>query len=211
VTVIKWLVIAGTVFVIFGVGGFALYELLYLSFPRRQDVFVTDSAKQQVVTDMQNAIGQSLPTMDAVELAIAWAAYESNWGSATGYSKANNPYNVTAGSKWTGPTVAGGDTDDSSGVSVPITQQWRQYASLADGVSDTYNLLQSGNSNYKAAFASLQQGDLGGMATALHSGGYFTQDPSTYSLGVQSCLNDVQGIMNPAPPTSDNDDTPTVS
>jgi hypothetical protein len=201
---VKWLVIAGTVFLIFGVGGFTLYELLYLSFPRRQDVFVTDAAKQQVVTDMQNAIGQSLPTMDAVELAIAWAAYESNWGSSTGYSKANNPYNVTAGSKWTGPTVKGGDTDDSSGVSVPIFQDWRQYADLPSGVADTFNLLQNGNSNFRAAWSALTQGDLSGLVTNLSAGKYFTQNPDTYQLGVTSCLNNVQSIMNaPATPTDD--------
>lgn len=199
----KWLL---PIVIVLGLaaGGFTLYELVYLTVPRRQDVFETDTQKLQVIGDMQNAIGQSLPTVNAVQLAVAWAAYESNWGSATAYVKANNPFNVAVGSSkagWTGPSVSGRDTDDSTGISVPIVQQWRQYASLADGVSDCFNYILkngtwTGNANLKNAWACLQQGDLSGFINYLHAGAYFTQDPSTYALGVQSCLDQIQSLQS---------------
>lgn len=210
-TKVKWLVIAGTIFLIFGVGGFALYELVYLSFPRRDNALLTDTQSAKFVSDMQAAIGQSLPTMEAVELAIAWAAYESNWGSATGYTKGNNPYNIAQGSAkagWTGPTVQGLDP----GSSTPV-QQWRSYPDLASGVADCFGyMLQqgtwTGNTNLKNAWVALQQGDIDGLVAGLHAGVFEEQDAATYQAGISENLPIVQNIMSPSTP---DDVTPTVS
>jgi hypothetical protein len=175
-------------------GGLAYVEWSYLAVPKRGFSLTSDAEKAQFASDVRSAIGTNLPVMEGVDLATAWAAYESNWGKAAGYTKGNNPWNVTSGSHWTGATVSGPDTDDSSGATVPITQQWRVYPDIVSAFVDLSQLLQSGNSHYQEAYKALQVGDLSGLISNLHDGGYFTQNPSTYQLGVSSALTTLQAL-----------------
>jgi flagellum-specific peptidoglycan hydrolase FlgJ len=150
----------------------------------------TKGTKVDFINKMTAAIGNLIPAA-GLKLAIAWAAFESNWGRTTGFLKANNPWNITAGSKWNGPTVPGPDTEiDVSGHSKNITQEWRQYATLTEGVKDMLAFLDQGNVNYQGALPLLFNGDLG-FVDKLKAGGYFTLQLDKYKDGVQKALGEI--------------------
>lgn len=151
--------------------------------------------KQTFVDSMKAAIGSQIPD-PGIWLTIAWAAFESDWGRATGYVKANNPFNITAGSKWTGPTVPGPDTEyDANGKVTNISQQWRSYPSLSDGIAGMIAFLSGGNSHYSQGLSLLRQGDMG-FVDAIRAGGYFTFPLDKYKSNVQSILSQIQPTAN---------------
>lgn len=149
------------------------------------------STKQTFVDSMKAAIGSLIPD-SGVWLTIAWAAFESDWGRTTGFQQANNPFNITAGSHWTGDTVPGPDTQyDSSGKVTNISQQWRKYGSLADGVAGMVSFLSNGGTNYSKGLSLLKAGDIG-FVDAIRAGGYFTFPLDKYRSNVQSILSQIQ-------------------
>lgn len=139
---------------------------------------------------MRDAIGTLLPGA-GLRLAIAWAAFESNWGRTTGFLKANNPWNITAGSHWGKDTVPGPDTEiDAAGHSKDITQEWRKYGSLTEAVNDMIHFLDTGNVNYQGALPLLMNGSLD-FVDKLKAGSYFTLQLDKYRAGVQKALDDL--------------------
>lgn len=156
----------------------------------------TSGTKQGFIAAMKGAIGNLVPDA-GLKLAIAWAAFESNWGRCTAYVQGNNPWNITAGSKWTGATVPGKDTEvDANGNTKNITQDWRKYASLAAGVLDWLGFLDGTasaspqNSHYMAALPKLMNGDVS-FTDDLRAGGYYTLQADKYKAGVLASLDDV--------------------
>jgi flagellum-specific peptidoglycan hydrolase FlgJ len=141
------------------------------------------------VNALKNAIGAvaAIPAA-ALPLAIAHAAYESDWGITTGYRQANNPWNITAGS-----TVPGPDTDGSGNS---ITQQWRAYPDLATAAADYWNFL--GSFRYVAAQNAMGAGDPN-FATLLGQEGYYTQDPATYQSNINSIIGSVNTYLGLMP------------
>jgi hypothetical protein len=94
-------------------------------------------------------------------LVTAWGAMESGWGQTRQAKLGYNYWNVSKGS-WTGPTMAGNDTEYSPGSLTPrpITQQWRVYASLDAALTDLLRLLSTSKYvNYRTAHSMLCAGD----------------------------------------------------
>lgn len=152
-----------------------------------------DSTKTNFINAMLTAIGTQIPDTGKI-LTIAWAAFESDWGRTTGFLKANNPFNITAGSHWSGDTVPGPDTEyDAQGKVKNITQAWRKYNNISDAVGDMVSFLTISNSNNKAGRDALFSGDIG-FVQKLYAGKYFTLPPDKYQAGVQSTLSDVQRL-----------------
>lgn len=149
--------------------------------------------KRDFIQAMRLAIGTQIP-VPGLLLTIAWAAFESNWGRTTGFRLANNPWNITAGSKWTGPVVPGPDTEyDNKGNVKNITQQWRKYNTIADAVGDMVTFLTVTNSQYLAARDLLFKGDTS-FTDSLAAGHYYTLPSGEYKAGVLSCLEDVKAL-----------------
>lgn len=132
------------------------------------------------------------------KLAAAWSAFETNWGKTTGFLKGNNPFNITAGSHWTGDVVPGPDTEVSSDGSVKkITQAWRSWPTLADGIGGSVTFLATGGPHYSAGLAKLMAGDIG-FVDEIRAGGFFTLQLDKYKAGVQAAL-DYANSASPQP------------
>ena len=141
------------------------------------------SAVQNVAADTPIA-GQQLIT--------AHAAYESGWGSTAGYRKGNNLFNITAGSRWSGPVVEGGDTEyDAAGNVKNITQRFRSYASLEASISDYLTFIQEGR--FGASYDLLSAGDPT-FVYPLRQGGYYTLPADQYYNTLVSVLARVKSM-----------------
>lgn len=121
---------------------------------------------------------------------IGQAAYESGWGKGTGAVYGHNYWNVTAGPAWKGPTVQGGDTecDPYTGlICVPITQQWRKYASDEEAIRDFLSFIRDQNGGrYRSAYNHLMAGDAYNYILELGARGYFTANADNYADAVAS-------------------------
>ena len=151
----------------------------------------TAGTKRVFVGIMQTALAGRLP-FNGIRLAIAWAAFETNWGRTTGWLKGNNAYNISASRAWLAakkPTVAGPDTEyDDKGNVKDITQAWRAYGSVSESVQDMLDFISDvrfGNARIK-----LQAGDTS-FSDDLYHGKYFTLPPDAYRNGVASLLSEV--------------------
>jgi hypothetical protein len=123
----------------------------------------------------------------AARIVAAQAALESGYGATKAFREGFNFGNVSAGSSWKGPTIAGGDLEyDAAGKAKKITQAWRKYPSLAAAVSDFFTLLSW--SRYQRARDALLRGDADAYAAELRRGGYFTAPLAEYQAGVASAL-----------------------
>lgn len=112
----------------------------------------------------------------APQLLLAHAALESGWGrrqipGADGKSS-HNLFGIKAGAKWDGDVVTAATTEYSNGMPQNKREQFRAYASYAEGFRDYAALLQ-GN-RYRETHG--QDGDAAGFARALQQAGYAT-DP----------------------------------
>lgn len=134
---------------------------------------------------MWEAIGDQLPSSGRA-LCVAWAGFETNWGTTTGYTKGRNAFNITAGSRWRGETVPGPDTEyNAAGDVTRITQQWRAYQSLSASVADMLAFISEGR--FGAARQKLAAGDPS-FSDELYDGKYFTLPPDIYRAGVLKAL-----------------------
>lgn len=117
--------------------------------------------KKLFSTTLFGVVSRQLPNLSVAGrvLMVAQAAHESGWGQlGQSRTQSNNLWNITAGSSWTGPVVAGTDTDKGQ----PIAQRWRVYSSLEAAVTDYWQFL---GTLYPAARAELE-GDANPVAFA---------------------------------------------
>lgn len=123
--------------------------------------------------DAERVAAQLGVTPDAV---IAQAALETGWGRsipAGADGNGNNLFGIKAGATWQGSRIDALTREFTAGSEQQLTQSFRTYASLSEGMGDYARLLGS-SPRYAAA---LNTGaDVKAFATALHRGGYAT-DP----------------------------------
>lgn len=173
-----------------GIGGLA-YALLRERKPKSMPI-VLPSTVSGFIQTMLDAITAVTPgfSLEARELMIAHAAYESGWGKAKAFNQANNPFNLTTVS---GPFVPGGDTEYApDGTVKSITQKWAAFPSIADGVAGYLKFIQA--SRYTDAYNRLINADPG-FIESLYRGGYFTLPLEQYRQNFLSVLARVQRTL----------------
>lgn len=134
--------------------------------------------------------------LQAARILAAQAALESGYGASEAFKRGWNFGNIAKGTGWTGPTIPGGDLEYSKdGKVTKIRQEWRQYATLGDAVSDYFRLLNF--PRYRAARDALLRGDVDAFAlrlrdddpaTAQLEGGYYTAPLAQYTAGLKAAL-----------------------
>lgn len=123
-------------------------------------------------------------------LEVGFPPYRS--GSA---ANCNNLFNITTGKAWLDagkPYCTGGDvtyTDPlPDGRPRPITQKWRSYPTLAEGLIDYWNFLGS-RSNLRVARDALIAGDAVQFASLLREARYYDAPLDHYIKGLQGGMN----------------------
>jgi len=175
----------------------------------------TTSTKEEFVRAVMSAAAAADASLSTETRALlaAWAAHESGWGKTKQAKLGNNIFNVSKGS-WTGPTIAGGDTEYEAGSNEAkkITQQWRQYATLEAAISDLLALLKNSRYiNYREAHVALLDGQqsfatrlgvferINGTVTRVENrpdtAGFYTQPRSEYQKGINDTRVVVKGAM----------------
>jgi uncharacterized protein YjdB len=115
---------------------------------------------------------------------IAQAALESAWGTSAMMTKANAYFGIKAGSNWKGKVYSSKTKECYAGIGfTTITGVFRAYDSLADSISDYYNLI-CNNSRYASA---INNSNPRNTITAIKNAGYAT-DPNY--------ISDVMAIIN---------------
>lgn len=115
---------------------------------------------------------------------IAQAALESAWGTSAMMTKANAYFGIKAGSNWKGKVYSSKTKECYAGIGfTTITGVFRAYDSLADSISDYYNLI-CNNSRYASA---VNNSNPRNTITAIKNAGYAT-DPNY--------ISDVMAIIN---------------
>lgn len=142
----------------------------------------------------EKAAGQLGVSSDTL---IAQAALETGWGQhvpgAANGSSSLNLYGVKAGSNWNGDAVNAMTTEYSGGSAASISQPFRRYSSVEQGVNDYVTLLQRSGRYQKA----LGTGDdVGAFGSALAGGGYAT-DP-VYVQKLQATVVSVKALRGSA-------------
>lgn len=115
---------------------------------------------------------------------IAQAALESAWGTSVMMTKANAYFGIKAGNNWKGKVYSSKTKECYAGIRfTTITGVFRAYDSLADSISDYYNLI-CNNSKYASA---VNNSNPRNTITAIKNAGYAT-DPNY--------ISDVMAIIN---------------
>lgn len=136
------------------------------------------------------ALGEALPQLDTTAklIALAQAAYESDWGTAFAATHCFNAYNLT-----TLPQASNGllqpNADDeyaADGSKKRIDQWWRVCSSWADNVTAWW-AWQARHS--PASQTALVNGDVYGFVSSLRAGGYFTLPLEKYLSGLSGVLD----------------------
>lgn len=154
--------------------------------------------KIQWVRYVFDEVTSVLPTLSvkARMLIVAHAAFESGYGQLSSAMKkgSNNLFNLTAGSSWLGPTVAGGD---SNAAGQPITQQWRVYPTYRASILDYWNFLgpNQNRGRYVAARNALQLGDVTQFAQQLYLAGYYELSPTLYASRLDGTFSAVSKLL----------------
>jgi flagellar protein FlgJ len=142
----------------------------------------------------EKAAGQLGVSSDTL---IAQAALETGWGqhvpSASNGSSSLNLYGVKAGGSWNGDAVSALTTEYSGGSASSLSQPFRRYSSVEQGVNDYVTLLQR-NSRYQKAMGTGD--DVGAFGSALAGGGYAT-DP-VYVQKLQATVSSVKALRGTA-------------
>jgi peptidoglycan hydrolase FlgJ len=159
----------------------------------------------------EKAAGQLGVSSDTL---IAQAALETGWGQhvpgAASGSSSLNLYGIKAGSNWNGDAVNAVTTEYSNGSPANVSQPFRRYSSVEQGVNDYVTLLQR-NSRYQKAIGTGD--DVGAFGSALAGGGYAT-DP-TYVQKLQATVSSVKALRGgvaggPAGALKNSTDLPTL-
>lgn len=115
---------------------------------------------------------------------IAQAALESAWGTSAMMTKANAYFGIKAGSNWKGKVYSSKTKECYAGIGfTTITGVFRAYDSLADSISDYYNLI-CNNSRYASA---VNNSNPRNTITAIKNAGYATD---------LNYISDVMAIIN---------------
>jgi peptidoglycan hydrolase FlgJ len=142
----------------------------------------------------EKAAGQLGVSSDTL---IAQAALETGWGqhvpSTSNGSSSLNLYGVKAGSNWNGEAVSALTTEYSGSGASSVSQPFRRYSSVEQGVNDYVTLLQH-NSRYQKALGTGD--DVGAFGSALAGGGYAT-DP-VYVQKLQATVGSVKALRGTA-------------
>jgi flagellar protein FlgJ len=142
----------------------------------------------------EKAAGQLGVSSDTL---IAQAALETGWGQhvpgAASGSSSLNLYGVKAGGNWSGESVNALTTEYSGGNAASVSQPFRRYSSVEQGVNDYVTLLQR-NSRYQKAMGTGD--DVGAFGSALAGGGYAT-DP-VYVQKLQATVSSVKALRGSA-------------
>jgi peptidoglycan hydrolase FlgJ len=142
----------------------------------------------------EKAAGQLGVSSDTL---IAQAALETGWGQhvpgAASGSSSLNLYGVKAGANWNGESVNALTTEYSGGNASSVSQPFRRYSSVEQGVNDYVTLLQH-NSRYQKAMGTGD--DVGAFGSALAGGGYAT-DP-VYVQKLQATVSSVKALRGSA-------------
>ena len=178
-----WLVLGGVAVLAVGFAGVTGIEAI-LNYTDRKSF-------AQMMDGILAKLGVADP--DARLAIIAHAGVETRMGT-TGSSQPRttfNFWNITAGSLWQGPTLAGGDTE----YGAKITQAWRVYGSPEEAAQDYLSFLSStspkmikqatggyrtATATYKDALYKLFAGDVSGFVYTLREAGYYTADAASY-------------------------------
>jgi len=124
---------------------------------------------------------------------IAQAALETGWGqhvpSATTGGSSFNLFGVKAGGGWNGDAISAPTTEYSGGNAERVSQPFRRYSSVQQGVNDYVTLLQSG-ARYQSAIGTGD--DVSAFGGALARGGYAT-DPG-YVQKLQATVASVKAL-----------------
>jgi flagellar protein FlgJ len=154
----------------------------------------TPTARMNFIRTMEpyaeQAAGQLGVSSDTL---IAQAALETGWGQhvpAGSGSSSFNLFGVKAGGGWSGDAVTALTTEyDRNGAPQGVSQPFRAYASLQQGVNDYVTLLQR-NARYGQALGSGD--DAGAFGGALARAGYAT-DPD-YVQKLQATVASVKAL-----------------
>lgn len=118
-------------------------------------------------------------------ICIAQAALETGWGTSKLMTKANAYFGIKATSDWKGKVFNSKTSECYDGKSYTnITACFRAYDSVAESVSDYYDLI-TGLSRYAGA---INETNAEKCITAIKNGGYATSP--TYIKNVMSIVND---------------------
>lgn len=107
---------------------------------------------------------------------IAQAALETGWGRhlpGAGSGTSNNLFGIKAGGAWSGQAVKATTTEYSQGTSSQLSQAFRAYSSVQQGVNDYVTVLRR-SPGLQAALGTGE--NVSAFASALQQGGYAT-DP----------------------------------
>ncbi len=117
-------------------------------------------------------------------ICIAQAALETGWGTSTLMTKANAYFGIKATSDWKGKVFNSKTSECYDGSTyINITACFRAYNSVAESVSDYYDLI-TGLSRYAGA---VNEKNAEKCITAIKNGGYATSP--TYIKNVMSIVN----------------------
>ena len=128
---------------------------------------------------------------------IAQAALETGWGqhvpASSNGSSSFNLFGIKAGGGWNGDAVSAQTTEYSLGSSSSISQPFRAYSSVQQGVNDYVTLLQR-SAHYQRALGTGD--DVSAFGSALARGGYAT-DP-VYVQKLQATAASVKALRSAA-------------
>jgi flagellar protein FlgJ len=128
---------------------------------------------------------------------IAQAALETGWGqhvpASSNGSSSFNLFGIKAGGGWNGDAVSAQTTEYSLGSSSSISQPFRAYSSVQQGVNDYVTLLQR-SAHYQRALGTGD--DVSAFGSALARGGYAT-DP-VYGQKLQATAASVKALRSAA-------------
>lgn len=159
---------------------------------------VTDAQKigfVQQLTPLATQAGAQLGV--SADTLIAQAALETGWGrhvpAASSGGSSQNLFGVKAGASWSGAATTALTSEYGPAGATTVSQSFRAYSSVQQGVNDYVTLLQR-NSRYQGALGT--GSDVNAFASALSSGGYAT-DPD-YAQKLQATAANVKALRSAA-------------
>lgn len=105
---------------------------------------------------------------------IAQSAIETGWGTAGIMVKANAYFGIKAGGSWTGAVYRADTWEVANGEAYNTTANFRAYSSLAESVTDYYDLIGNSSRYSKALSYADKQLSPRECITAIWAGGYAT-------------------------------------
>lgn len=190
-----------SVAILIGIGAAGL-GLLAASIYKGEDVLNLFRSKEEFVRRLWTALGNASMSINRPEIGtaqktilIGQAIHEASWGLAKAAKRAFNYWNLTAGSKWKGPVLTGGDTEyDAQGNVKNIEQKFRVYKSDDEAAIDMLRFI-GPDSRYSEAWNALVSGDAMLYASKLREKGFFTQPLPLYQKGLQEGIKKVVQIL----------------